>query len=167
MDDAIYLRSIRNIKLANQLLKVKKKKKLLRDQEIAQQNMEAQAQANSQQQQAAAQAEMQKNQAKIEAETQLETRKNDLKIQYLKEEVRMKKELMAFEFGLNSKMEEAKLGNANMMEHIREDRKDKRADKQAEHQSELAKSRNSGKSVKKFESSGNDIVTGGAGIDRF
>ena len=79
----------------------------------------------------------------------------------------LKKELMAFEFGLNSKMEEAKLGNSNMMEHIREDRKDKRADKQAEHQSELAKARNSGGSVKKFESSGNDIVTGGAGIDRF
>ena len=167
LDDAIDLRSVKNIKLANQLLKVKRKKKMLRDQELAQQNMEAQAQANAQQQQAAAQAETQKNQAKVDAETQLETKKNDLKIQYLKEEVRMKKELMAFEFGLNSKMEEAKLGNSNMMEHIREDRKDKRADKQAEHQSELAKARNSGGSVKKFESSGNDIVTGGAGIDRF
>ena len=58
LDDAIDLREVRNIKLANQLLKVKRKKKMVRDQAMAEQNMQSQAQANSQQQQAAAQAEM-------------------------------------------------------------------------------------------------------------
>tara|TARA_R110000824_G_scaffold239639_3_gene428324 strand:- start:554 stop:2932 length:2379 start_codon:yes stop_codon:yes gene_type:complete len=167
LDDAIDLRGVRNIKLANQLLKVKRKKKMIRDQNLAKQNMDAQAQANTQQQQAAAQAEMQKNQAKVQAETTLEQTKNQLKIEYLKKEVQSKKELMAFEFELNSKTKELEIGNSNMMENIREDRKDERANKQVEHQKDLAKSKNSGQSVKKFESSGNDIITGGAGIDRF
>ena len=34
LDDAIDLRNVRNIKLANQLLKVKRKKKIQRDQEL-------------------------------------------------------------------------------------------------------------------------------------
>ena len=47
LDDAIDIRDIRNVKLANQLLKVKRKKKQERDQKMQQENMQAQAQANS------------------------------------------------------------------------------------------------------------------------
>tara|TARA_B100000287_G_scaffold45002_1_gene40334 strand:+ start:1290 stop:3677 length:2388 start_codon:yes stop_codon:yes gene_type:complete len=167
LDDAIDLRDVRNTKLANQLLKVKRKKKMMRDQAMAEQNMQSQAQANAQQQQAAAEAEMQKTDAKLAGETQLEQMKNNLKIQYLKEEVKSKKELMAFEFDLNSKMKETENENANMMENMREDRKDARADKDAEHKKDIANAKNPANSVKRFESSGNDIITGGASIDRF
>jgi hypothetical protein len=167
LDDAIDLREVRNIKLANQLLKVKRKKKMVRDQAMAEQNMQSQAQANSQQQQAAAQAEMQKNQAKVDAESQLESMKNELKIKFLREEVKSKKELMAFEFDLNSKIKDNEMNNANMMENMREDRKDQRSMREAENQKNLANAKNSSNSVKRFESSGNDIITGGAGIDRF
>ena len=52
-------------------------------------------------------------------------------------------------------------------ERIREDRKDQRVDRQAGHQKEMINQRNQGDSVNNFESSGNDILTGGAGIDRF
>ena len=144
LDDAIDLRNVRNIKLANQLLKVKRKKKQERDQIIQQQNIQAQSQANQQAQQAAAQAEVQKNQAKAQTDVQLEQSKNELKIQYLEEEARVKKELMEFEFNLNSKLKTID-GDIEMK-------------KEEKKQSE---------SLNKFESSGNDIITGGAGLKRF
>ena len=167
LDDAIDLREVRNIRLANQLLKIKRKKKLARDQAVAQQNMQAQAQANAQQQQAAAQAEVQKNQAKTQAETQLERAKNDLKIQFLKQEVQSKKELMQFEFELNTQLEGMKQQTDKEKENKREDRKDLRVDRQANHQMNMIEQRKQGDSVNNFESSGNDIITGGVGLDRF
>jgi len=61
LEDAIDIREIKNIKLANQVLKIRRKKKAQQDQLMQQQNIQAQAQANAQAQQVAAQAEMQKN----------------------------------------------------------------------------------------------------------
>tara|TARA_R110000824_G_scaffold57701_2_gene156846 strand:+ start:286 stop:2685 length:2400 start_codon:yes stop_codon:yes gene_type:complete len=167
LDDAIDLRSVRNIKLANQLLKVKRKAKASRDQQMQQQNMQAQAQANAQTQQAAAQAETQKNQAKTQAEAQLEEAKNKLKIQYLQQEVQSKKELMQFEFELNSQLEGMKQGTDKEKEDKRESRKDLRVDRQAGHQMNMIEQRKQGDSDKKFESSGNDILSGDAGMERF
>jgi hypothetical protein len=167
LDDAIDLREVRNLKLANQLLKVKKKKKLQRDQLMQQQNMQAQAQANQQAQQMAAQVEMQKNDAKIEAEVKLEQTKNNLKIQYLQQEVRLKKELMQFEFELNASTKDEEREMAGQLEIAREDRKDQRVDRQAAHQKDMIEQRKQSDSLKKFESSGNDIITGDAGIGRF
>ena len=165
LDDAIDVRNVRNIKLANQLLKVKRKNKIARDQQIQQQNIQAQAQANAQQQQAAAQAEVQKNQAKTQAEVQLETTKSQLKVQYLQEETAVKKELMAYEFELNSKLKGMEREITTRNETMREDRKDDRVDRQATHQKEMIDQRSRGDSLKKFESSGNDIVTGDAGLN--
>ena len=167
LDDAIDLREIRNIKLANQLLKVKRKKKAERDQQIQQENIKAQTQANTQQQEVAAQAEIQKNQAKAQVESEIEQTKNSLKIQYLKEEVESKKELMMLEFQLNSQLKNMEREITEKNEIRREDRKDDRVDKQAAHQKQMIDQRNRGDSLNKFESSGNDIITGGAGIDRF
>ena len=167
LDDAIDLRDIRNVKLANQLLKVKRKKKMQRDQMMQQQNMQAQAQANAQQQQAAAQVEAQKAQLKTQAEGQLEQTKNQLKTQYLQAEVQGKKELMQFEFELNSQLEAMKRENNNQMEGMREDRRDARVDRQAEHQRGMIEQRNQGDSLNNFESSGNDILTGDAGLSGF
>ena len=167
LDDAIDLRSVRNVKLANQLLKVKRKKKQERDQAIQQQNMQAQSQANIQAQQAAAQAETQKHQAKTQAEAQLEQTKNQLKIAYLQKEIQAKKELMQFEFDLNSQLEGMRQDTDKEKEDNREKRKDLRVDRQAKHQMEMIEQRKQGDADKKFESSGNDIVTGGAGIKKF
>jgi len=167
LDDAIDLRDVRNIKLANQLLKVKRKKKLERDQKIQQQNIQAQSQANQQAQQAQAQMEVQKNQAKTQSEAQLEQTKSQLKIQYLQQEAQVKKELMQLEFELNSRLQLGEREMKDKQEAMREDRKDSRVDRQAEHQRNLADRKNQGESLKRFESSGNDIVTGGAGLDKF
>jgi hypothetical protein len=167
IDDAIDLREVRNIKLANQLLKVKRKKKIERDQAIQQQNIQAQSQANQQSQQAAAQMELQKIQAKSQAEAQLEQTKNQLEAQSLQNEVNAKKDLMQFEFDLNSRMKELELQTRKQSETEREDRKDKRVDQQAMHQKEMIQQRKQGDSFNKFESSGNDILTGGANLNRF
>jgi len=167
LDDAIDLREVRNVKLANQLLKVKRKKKLERDQIMQQQNIQAQSQANQQAQQAAAQSEVQKNQAKTQAEAQLEQTRSELKIQYLKEEVQVKKELMQFEFDLNSKLKDMERGANSQNESMREDRKDQRVDRQAMHQKEMIDKRKQSDSFNKFESSGNDIVTGGSNMEKF
>jgi len=142
LDDAIDLRNVRNVKLANQLLKVKKKKKQQRDQLIQQQNIQAQSQANAQAQQAAAQAEVQKNQAKAQSDAQLEQVKSELKMQYLDREAQVKKELMQLEFELNSQLQGS----------------------ERESREKIADMKNKGQEIKKFESSGNDIVTGGAGL---
>ena len=68
LEDAIDVREIKNLKLANQLLKVRRKKKIERDQMMQQQNIQAQAQANAQAQQVAAQAEVQKQQSLTQSE---------------------------------------------------------------------------------------------------
>ena len=165
LDDAIDLRNVRNIKLANQLLKVKRKKKQERDQAMQQQNIQAQSQANQQAQQAAAQAEVQKNQAKTQADAQLESTKNELKIKYLQQEAEVKKDLMQLEFELNSRLQSIKQGANSQLEAQREDRRDKRVNMQADRQKEMIAQRSGGEPLKKFESSGNDIITGDAGLD--
>ena len=167
IDDAIDLRNVRNVKLANQLLKVKRKRKIQRDQLIQQQNIQAQAQANAQQQAAAAQMEMQKLQAKAEAESQIEQIKSQLQTQYLESEVNAKKQLMQYEFDLNSQMKNLELQTRKQSENEREDRKDKRVDQQAMHQKEMIEQRKQGDSLNKFESSGNDILSGGANMEKF
>ena len=153
LDDAIDIREVRNVKLANQLLKIKRKKKQERDQKIQQENMQAQAQANAQAQQAAANAEIQKNQAKAQADTQLEQLKAQTKLTHLQEEVRLKKELMAYEFELNQQIRGQEKEQAMGMEKMKEDGKDRRE--------------NMKQTSKKFESSGNDILGGGMGLDKF
>tara|TARA_Y100001938_G_scaffold127780_1_gene180981 strand:- start:647 stop:3049 length:2403 start_codon:yes stop_codon:yes gene_type:complete len=167
LDDAIDLRNVRNVKLANQLLKVKRKAKAQRDQQMQQQNMAAQAQANAQQQQAAAQAEAQKHQSKTQAEAQLEQTKNQLQIQFLQAEVQAKKELMQYEFELNSQLEGMKKETDEEKENKREDRKDMRVDRQASHQMNMIEQRKQGDTDKKFESSGNDILSGDASMRKF
>ena len=167
LDDAIDLRNVRNIKLANQLLKVKRKKKIQRDQELKEKNIQAQSQANQQQQQAAAQAEIQKNQSKAQIDSQLEQTKNQLKIQYLQEEAKVKKDLMQLEFELNSQLKGVERDSRSQDETMREDRKDQRVDRQAAHQRDMIEQRKQGDSTKKFESSGNDIITGGSNMERF
>ena len=164
LDDAIDLRNVRNIKLANQLLKVKRKKKQERDQAMQQQNIQAQSQANIQAQQAAAQAEMQKTQAKVQSEAQLEQTRSQLKTQYLQAEVEAKKQLMAYEFELESKLEGMKRDVQSRVESMKEDRRDDRVNMQASHQKQMIEQRSGGNSLKSFESAGNDTITGGANM---
>jgi hypothetical protein len=167
LEDAIDLREIRNIKLANQLLKIRRKKKMEKDQLVQQQNMQQQAELNQQSAQAAAQADVQKNQAITQSQAQLEQIKAQIESQKMIQEVEMKKELMALEFQYNMQLKGVESDNNTQREKQREDRKDERTKIQATQQSEMIEQRNSGKPPKNFESSGNDILSGEFGLGGF
>ena len=161
LEDAIDLREIKNIKLANQLLKIRRKKKQERDQMMQQQNIQAQSQANAQAQQVAAQAEVEKNQAITQQKIQLEQIKAQIEEAKTQREVMYKKELMNHEFQINMRLKNIEVQGLKSKEEYKEDRKDKRTKIQATQQSELIEQRNSGKPPKNFESSSNDILGGG------
>ena len=160
LEDAIDIREIKNLKLANQLLKLRRKKKFERDQLAQQQNIQAQAQANAQSQQVAAQAEVQKNQANAQVEAQLEQLRAQFESQKMMQEVEYKKQLMALEFQFNMQLKGMETQGLANREREKEDRKDNRTKIQATQQSELIEQRKTGKPPKNFESAGNDILGG-------
>jgi len=167
LEDAIDVREIKNIKLANQILKIRRKKKQQRDQAVAQQNIQAQAQANMQTQQAAAELEVQKEMAKTQAEAQLEQMKAQLNAQKQAQEVEYKKQLMELEFQMNIQLKSMEVEGQKSKEKEKEDRKDERTRIQATQQSELIDQRKSDKAPKNFESAGNDILGGGFNLGAF
>ena len=167
LEDAIDVREIKNIKLANQVLKIRRKKKQDRDQATQQANIKAQADANAQAQQVAAQAEVQKQQALTEAQIKLAEAKSGFKAQELDKEAEVKKKLMEYEFQLNMQMRSMDQAQSDRKEMFKEDRKDQRTKMQATQQSELIDQRANNKSPKNFESSGNDIIDGGINLGGF
>ena len=167
LEDAIDLRDYKNIKLANQMLKIRRKKKQQRDQQLQMQNIQAQSQSNAQAAQAAAQAETQKNQAKATIDTGMEQAKHDNEIIRMREEVQMKKELMELEFDYNMRLKGIEVDGMKNREKQKEDRKDERTKIQATQQSEMIDQRKSGKPPKNFESAGNDILGGGFDLGVF
>ena len=167
LEDAIDVREIKNIKLANQVLKLRRIKKQEKDQILQQQNIQAQAEANMQTQQASAELEVQKNQAKTQADAQLEQIKGQMESQKMEQEVMHKKELMELEFMYNMQLKGIETDGQKTKEKEKEDRKDERTRIQASQQSELIEQRNSGKPPKNFESAGNDILSGDFDLGAF
>ena len=167
LEDAIDLREIKNIKLANQVLKIRRKQKFERDQMIQQQNIQMQAQANAQAQQVAAEAEVQKNAALTQNEAQLEQMRAQLDMQKMYNEALIKRELMGLEFQFNMQLKGIEVDGARAKETEKEDRKDERTRIQATQQSELIEQRQTGKPAKNFESAGNDILSGDFGLGAF
>jgi len=160
LEDAIDVRQINNVKLANQVLKLRRKQKAEQDQAAQQQNMQMQAQTNMQTQQAAAQMEVQKQQALSQANAQLEQLKAQLELQKMQQEVQAKQQLMAVEFQYSMQLKGMEVETTKGKEKQKEDRKDERTRIQASQQSELIEQRKGNQPAKKFESSGNDILGG-------
>ena len=166
LDDAIDVRQISNLKLANQLLKLKRKEKAARDQQANQANIQAQAQANAQASEAAALAEVQKQQALAETKVQIEKAKSDFEIARMEQEALIKKQLMAEEFNYNMQLAEIQASATTKKEQEIEDRKDKRVRIQGTQQSELIDQRKNDLLPKNFESAGNDNLSG-FGLEQF
>jgi hypothetical protein len=160
LEDAIDIRDIRNVKLANQLLKLRRKKKEASDQAKADRNIQMQAAANSRAAQQAAQADMQKQQVLVKSQAELEAVKSELETKKLMTEAQVKKDLMQLEFQMNMQIRQMEMQTIKDREKQKEDRKDERTKIQASQQSELIDQRKTGGSPKKFESSGNDILGG-------
>jgi len=167
LEDAIDVREVKNLKLANQILKIRRQKKQERDQMIQERNIQMQSQANIQAQQTAAQLEVQKSKIATENEASVESMKAQLQSQKMMQEVEHKKELMALEFQYNMQLKGIEVDGMKKREQQKEDRKDERTKIQATQQSEMIEQRNSGKPPKNFESAGNDILGGGFDLGAF
>jgi len=166
LEDAIDIRNVKNLKLANELLKLRRKKKMNQDREMQKENIALQSQSNAQAAQAAAQADVQKQQALSQTKLQVKNAEHELEVQKMGYEVQYKKELMTYEFELSRQLKELDLQVINNKEEYKEDRKDKRTKIQASQQSELIDQRKNNKPPKDFESSSFDTL-GGFGLEQF
>jgi hypothetical protein len=166
LSDTIDIRQIKNIKIANQFLKLKQEKNIKREQEQKQANIQAQAQANAQASEAAAMAEVQKQQALAETKIQIEQSKSQFDIQKMQQEAEIKKQLMEVEFQYNMQLAQAQSGVKQGNETYKEDRKDDRTKIQPPQQSELIDQRKNDSLPKNFESAGFDNL-GGFGLEQF
>ena len=166
LEDAIDIREIKNLKLANQLLKLRRRNKFEQDRAIQQENIQMQTQSNAQAAQAAAQADVQKQQAITESKAQLAQVEAQLESQKLEKEAEIKLLLMQKEFEFNMQLKDADLNVIKDKEKYKEDRKDERTKIQASQQSELIEQRKNNTPPKKFESAGFDTL-GGFGLEQF
>jgi len=160
LEDAIDIREVRNVKQANQLLKVRRRKKIQRDQQLKERNIQAQAQANMQTQQAAAQSEMQKNQMQAQIEAQLEQQKSQLRLQEKQADMQMKQALMQQEFEYNMQLKNIETKGLGERDRMKEDRKDERTRIQATQQSQMIAQRKNEEAPKNFEQTGDDLFSG-------
>ena len=166
LEDAIDIRNVKNLKLANELLKLRRRRKLEQDQAISARNIELQSQSNAKAAEAAAAVDIQKNTVLTENKVKMSQAQAQFDIQKLEKEAAIKKELMLHEFQLNVKLKEMDLRVINDKDKFREDRKDERTKIQATQQSELIEQRKNNTPPKNFESSGFDNL-GGFGLEQF
>ncbi len=166
LEDAIDIREVANLKLANQMLKKRRKDKQARDQQMQQANMQAQAQSNAQLAEQTAMAEANKQQILTEQKMQLEKAKSDFEVQKMEREAQIKQQLMELEFNYNMQLTQAQGQTRKQGEEFKEDRKDERTKIQATQQSELIDQRKNDLLPKNFESAGNDTM-GGFGLEQF
>ena len=149
--------------LANQLLKLRRKKKQEADQQHQQQMVQAQAQANAEAAEKAAMAEVQKNQAMAETTMQIEQGKGQIIIQKIQTEAEIEKQLMEIKFGYDKQLKQMDLEQAQAKEKSIENRKDNRTRMQASQQSELIDQRRNNSLPINFETSPIDQQPGGGG----
>ena len=165
LEDAIDIRQVNNIKLANQLLKFRRIKKQTTDQQTAQAASVAQAEAQGQAQIQIEEAKAQAEQIKTESKIQVSNAENEFSIKKLEVEAKTKRELMQFEYDLNVQLKKLELEAQKEL-----------ADKQSEVQERIADKKISSSSIsgppktekpkKSFESKGNDVL-GGIDLSRF
>tara|TARA_R110001592_G_scaffold63946_5_gene196298 strand:- start:18908 stop:21337 length:2430 start_codon:yes stop_codon:yes gene_type:complete len=165
LEDAIDIREIKNLKLANQVLKIRRIKKQQIDQQMAQAASVAQAEAQGAAQIQIEEAKAQAEQIKTESKIQYRQADIEFEIKKLEVEAQTKRELMQFEYDLNVKLKALELEAQKEL-----------VEKQNETAVEVANLKTSAKSLsgppqtgkpaKSFESKGNDVL-GGIDLSRF
>ena len=137
LEDAIAIRSLKDVNQAERLLVVRRKKRMKEQQEMAQQNSQMQAQQAQQAQQAASEAEQQKMQMEFQMEQQKMQMKAQLEMQLeaAKHEYRREIELIRAQATLGFKTDDQDF--REKLEVFKEGKKDDRVKKQAEEQAKL------------------------------
>lgn len=152
LEDAIDIREINNIKLANQLLKLKRRKKMEQDQQNEMQKQQMQAQINAQSQQMAAQNALQQIQAETQSKVMIKQAEVGYEIEKMKSEAQLKVELMNVEFQMNMQLKDVEAQAITMKDEMKEKAKDNRILKQATTQSKLIEQRKNNLPPVDFES---------------
>ena len=165
LEDAIDIRQVKNLKLANQMLKQKRKQKQKQMQEAQQANIKAQANANAEASERQAQAEMQKQQALTASNVQYEQAKNQMEIQRLQTQAQLDMQKMQMQHELNMEIEKLRVEAMKEKESFIEDRKDKRTKMEGTQQSRMIEQRNSNGLPVNFEQESPGMYSGTADIN--
>ena len=152
LEDAIDIREIKNIKLANQLLKVKRVAKQEREEQMRMQQQAMQNQMQLQSQQMAAQTAMQKIEMETRSKMQVKQAEVAFEIEKMKAEVQAKSQLMREEFQYNQQIQQMANDSLSNREQSREDAKAKRISQQNSEQSKLINQRKNNLPPQTFES---------------
>jgi hypothetical protein len=152
LEDAIDIREIKNIKLANQLLKMKRVRLQEREEKMAMQKQAIIAQQQMQAQQLAAETAMQKIQMETQAKMQLKQAEVAFDIEKSNNEAALKSQLMREEFEYNLQLRDIEVGSLTEREKMKEDAKAKRISQQNTEQSKLINQRKNNLPPLSFES---------------
>tara|TARA_Y100001951_G_scaffold104251_1_gene115308 strand:- start:71 stop:2035 length:1965 start_codon:yes stop_codon:yes gene_type:complete len=152
LEDAIDIREIRNLKLANQLLKVKRRAKQEEDAKKDKLKQQAVMQQQMQSQQMAAQVALKKIEAEAQAKIQFRQADIAFELEKLKGEANLKAALMEQEFQYNMQIQGMTQSQINEREDNKEKAKSDRISQQNTQQSELITQRKNNLPPKKFES---------------
>ena len=142
LEDAIDLRQIKNLKLANQMLKVKRKAKQKQDMEIQQSNIQAQADAQASTAEKTAMAEVQKQEAITGSKVQFEQSKNQMEIERMQVQNELEMQKMQRRFEFDMQLKQLDMQAVSQKEKMIEDRKDRRIKMEGTQQSEMITQRN-------------------------
>jgi hypothetical protein len=154
LEDAIDIRQIKNLKLANDVLKQKRKKKQQAQQEHEKQVAQAAEQAKVAADQARAEAELQKQQALTSSNVQFEQAKAQIEIQKLQEQAQIKAQEMQLQHQFDLELKQMEVQAMKDKESFIEDRKDKRTKMEGTQQSEMIDQRNNDLLPINFEEQG-------------
>tara|TARA_R110000765_G_scaffold69885_1_gene135586 strand:- start:391 stop:1254 length:864 start_codon:yes stop_codon:yes gene_type:complete len=141
LEDAIDIREIKNLTLANQVLKYKRTKKQQQEEQQQQLQVQSQSEANKEATEAAAMQEVEKQQALAQTQIQIEQAKSQFEIQRMQQDLQIKQQLMAKEFEYDMKLAQLGMQGKQQKEAEIEDRKDKRTQIQATQQSKMIQQR--------------------------
>ena len=152
LEDAIDIREIKNLKLANQLLKMKRIKKQDREEKMAMQQQAMISQQQLKSQELAGQVAMQKIQAETQAKMQIKQAEAAFDIEKMKNEAEFKKMLMGEEFNYNMQLAGIEQSAMNARDDVKEKSKSKRISQQNSEQSKLINQRKNNLPPLRFES---------------
>lgn len=152
LEDAIDIREVKNLKLANQLLKVKRIKKQEREEKMQMQMQAMQAQQNLKAQEMSNVLAVQKIQMETEKDIKIEQARVAFAIEKMNAEAELKSRLMAEEFDYKTRIVEITEAQLANREDIKEEGKSKRISQQNTEQSRLINQRKLNLPPQSFES---------------
>tara|TARA_R110002020_G_scaffold373515_1_gene585022 strand:+ start:1056 stop:3437 length:2382 start_codon:yes stop_codon:yes gene_type:complete len=141
LDDAIDVRQIKNIKLANQMLKVKRKIKEARDIQVQQSNIQAQADAQASTAEKTAMAEVQKQEAISGSKVQYEQARTQMEIQKMEVQAKLDQQKMQMQHQFDLRLAQMQGQSNNQSNQEKENRKDQRIKMEGTQQSEMISQR--------------------------